>query len=166
MNTNPFNPNQPVIDVSPNGTILPGGFKAYAGFWRRLIAYAVDSLILGVPLMMIGRLTGSVVVQQNASGVEAYTTSTPFAIFAGLVSIAYFVWQESSDKQATIGKNVMGLKVTNLQGGRISVAQALIRYFGKFLSSIIFYVGFFMAGFTEKKQALHDMLAKTLVVRR
>ena len=88
------------------------------------------------------------------------------AIFAGLVSIAYFVWQESSEKQATIGKSVMGLKVTNLQGGRISTAQALIRYFGKFLSSIIFYIGFIMAGFTEKKQALHDMLAKTLVVKK
>lgn len=60
----------------------------------------------------------------------------------------------------------MGLKVTNLQGGRISTAQALIRYFGKFLSSIIFYIGFIMAGFTEKKQALHDMLAKTLVVKK
>ena len=161
-NPNPFNSNPSVIDITAEGT----SFQGYAGFWRRLIAYAVDALIVGVPLMIIGRLTGSVVLQQNASGVEAYTTSTPFAIFAGLASIAYFVWQESSDKQATIGKSVMGLKVTNLQGGRISMAQALIRYFGKFLSSIIFYIGFIIAGFTEKKQALHDMLAKTLVVKK
>lgn len=53
-----------------------------------------------------------------------------------------------------------------MQGGRISLGQAFIRYFAKFLSAMILYIGFMMAGWTEKKQALHDKLAGTLVVKR
>jgi len=58
----------------------------------------------------------------------------------------------------------MGIKVTDLNGNRISIGQATGRYFGKILSALILYVGFLMAGFTEKKQALHDIMASCLVV--
>lgn len=61
---------------------------------------------------------------------------------------------------------MFGLRVSNMQGGRISLGQAFIRYFAKFLSAMILYIGFMMAGWTEKKQALHDKLAGTLVVKR
>ena len=156
--------NQSVIDVLPNnGAVSP---SSYAGFWRRLIAYAIDSLIIGVPLMVIGRMFGWVTLEQTANSAEAYTTSSGFTLFAGVVATLYFVLMESSDKQATFGKSVFGLRVTNMQGGRISLGQAFIRYFSKFLSAMIVYVGFMMAGWTEKKQALHDKLAGTLVVRR
>ena len=156
--------NQSVIDLLPNnGVVSP---SVYAGFWRRLIAYAIDSLIIGVPLMVIGRMFGWVTLEQTANSAEAYTTSDGFTLFAGVVATLYFVLMESSDKQATFGKSVFGLRVTNMQGGRISLGQAFIRYFGKFLSVITLYIGFMMAGWTEKKQALHDKLAGTLVVRR
>lgn len=156
--------NQSVIDLLPNnGAVAP---SSYAGFWRRLIAYAIDSLIIGVPLMVIGRMFGWVTLEQTANSAEAYTTSDGFTLFAGVVATLYFVLMESSDKQATFGKSVFGLRVTNMQGGRISLGQAFIRYFGKFLSVITLYIGFMMAGWTEKKQALHDKLAGTLVVRR
>ena len=163
--------NQPVIDGAGNG--FGSGFgnnlmqpSAYAGFWRRLIAYAIDSLIIGVPLMVIGRMFGWVAINQTANSAEAYTSSDGFALFAGVVATLYFVLMESSNKQATFGKSVFGLRVTNMQGGRISLGQAFIRYFAKFLSAMIVYVGFMMAGWTEKKQAVHDKLAGTLVVRR
>jgi len=77
----------------------------------------------------------------------------------------YFAVQESGAKQATPGKNMMGLRVTDLDGQRISFGRASGRYFGKLLSALILYVGFMMAGFTERKQALHDMLAGCLVVK-
>jgi len=72
---------------------------------------------------------------------------------------------ESSNKQATLGKQALGIKVTTLDSQPISFAQATVRYFAKYLSTLIFLIGYIMVAFTDKKQALHDMLAKTLVVK-
>ena len=76
----------------------------------------------------------------------------------------YYALMESSSFQATIGKRALGLKVTGMNGEPISFGTASIRYFGKILSHLIFSIGYIMAAFTEKKQALHDMLAGCLVI--
>jgi len=73
---------------------------------------------------------------------------------------------ESSARQATLGKMAVGIVVTDERGARISFGRATGRFFAKFLSMLILYVGYLMAAFTEKKQGLHDVLAGTLVVRR
>jgi uncharacterized RDD family membrane protein YckC len=78
----------------------------------------------------------------------------------------YFALMESSTWQATLGKKALGLEVTDLEGKRIGFGRASGRFFGKILSVLILWIGFIMAGFTEKKQALHDMLAGTLVIRK
>jgi uncharacterized RDD family membrane protein YckC len=83
-------------------------------------------------------------------------------LFAGWI---YEASLESSSKQATVGKMALGLKVTNEQGARISFARASARYFSKILSRMILLIGYIMAGFTARKQALHDIIAGTLVVR-
>ena len=72
----------------------------------------------------------------------------------------------SSEKQATVGKMVLGMVVTDVNGGRISFGRATGRHFAKWLSALILGIGFLMAAFTERKQALHDMIADTLVVSR
>jgi len=77
----------------------------------------------------------------------------------------YFALMESSAWQATLGKRAVGIKVTDMEGGRISFGRATGRHFGKFVSALIFYIGFIMAGFTEKRQALHDIMAGCLVVK-
>ena len=78
----------------------------------------------------------------------------------------YFALMESSTWQATLGKKALGLEVTDLEGKRIGFGRASGRFFGKILSALILWIGFIMAGFTERKQALHDMLAGTLVIRK
>ncbi len=80
-----------------------------------------------------------------------------------IIPTLYFSLQESSAYQATFGKRVMGIKVTTLEGRRIPFGHALIRYVCKIPSAIPLFGGFLMQPFTGKKQALHDMLAKTLV---
>ncbi len=85
------------------------------------------------------------------------------ALMAGWI---YFASMESSGWQATLGKKALGLKVTDLAGNRITFARASGRFFGKLLSGMILMIGFFMAGFTERKQALHDILAGCLVLRQ
>jgi uncharacterized RDD family membrane protein YckC len=73
---------------------------------------------------------------------------------------------ESSSYQGTIGKKILGIKVIDMNGNRISFVKATVRYFSKLLSALIIGIGFLMAGFTNKKQALHDLIAETLVVKK
>jgi uncharacterized RDD family membrane protein YckC len=82
-----------------------------------------------------------------------------------LGSWIYEAAMESSSKQATLGKMALGLKVTDLEGRRISFARATGRHFSKIISGCILLIGYIMAGFTQRKQALHDMIAGTLVER-
>jgi uncharacterized RDD family membrane protein YckC len=83
-----------------------------------------------------------------------------------MLSWIYYASMESSSWQATLGKKILGLKVTDLAGNRISFARASGRFFGKILSGMILGIGFLMAGFTQRKQALHDILAGCLVLRQ
>jgi uncharacterized RDD family membrane protein YckC len=79
----------------------------------------------------------------------------------------YFAGMESSARQATFGKSVMSLRVANYEGRRISFGHATGRFFAKIVSGMIpLAIGYIMAAFTEKKQALHDLIAGTLVLRK
>jgi uncharacterized RDD family membrane protein YckC len=118
----------------------------YAGFWKRFAAIIIDGIILGIINGILGRISTSYV--------------------SILTSWLYYALCESSSAQATVGKIALGIKVTDLDGNKISFAQATGRYFAKIISGIILFMGFIMAGFTEKKQALHDMIANTLVVNK
>lgn len=145
-----------------------GGDVVYAGFWRRWAALFIDQLIISIPLSAI--LMGVMF----ALGI-ATDTSDPFSSKRIAVQIGYYlVWftvgffyyagQESSQYQATLGKRVLGIKVTDVNGRRLTFQQALIRWFCAALSYVSIYIGFAMAGFTQRKQALHDFMASTLVV--
>jgi uncharacterized RDD family membrane protein YckC len=143
----------PQYGAMPQAYAQPPGYVAmgalpYAGFWMRVGAYLLDVLILVIPLGILSLL--------------------PFlGIVINIVGIwLYFALQESSERQATIGKRALNIYVTDLQGRRISFGQASGRHFGKIISSFILGIGYMMAGFTEKKQALHDIMASTLVKRR
>ena len=89
-----------------------------------------------------------------------------FIVIITVASWLYFALMESSNKQATVGKMALSIKVTDINGNRLTFGRATGRYFGKILSGMILYIGFIMAGFTEKKQALHDMIAGCLVVNK
>ena len=71
---------------------------------------------------------------------------------------------DSSSKQGTLGKMAIGIKVTDLEGKRITFGRATGRHFGKYLSYFTMYIGYLMAAFTQKRQALHDIIAGTLVL--
>ena len=83
-----------------------------------------------------------------------------------MINLLYFSFCESSAWQATLGKKALGLAVTDLQGRRISFAHALGRNLAKIISSMTLLIGYIIAGFTAKKQALHDLIAGTLVIKQ
>ena len=140
-----------------------GPSVVYAGFWLRVVAFIIDTIILSIAGGVLG-----VAMQAglSATGMDRSATALLTNLVSTIIGILYYVLQESGAKQATIGKAALGLKVTQLDGvSRISGGQATGRYFGKAISFIILCVGYFMAGWTERKQALHDIMASTLVVK-
>lgn len=141
----------------------------YAGFWIRFVAALLDGLIIGAAQsILVAPFFG---FPWNQERVDEY--GDPI-MFSGAIATTWLVslvggWlygalMESSAKQATVGKMALGLKVTDLNGNRLTFANATGRHFGKYLSAIILGIGYIMAGFTAKKQALHDVMADTLVV--
>jgi uncharacterized RDD family membrane protein YckC len=152
----------------------------YAGFWRRLLAIFIDSLILSVPsgilAMMFIMPTLSAIISKSVSegDTDAIVSLVMSSVFGWMwvgmmiwvMKVLYFTFFESSKFQATPGKMVLGIIVTDLQSKPVSFARALGRNLGKILSKLILYIGFIMAGLTAKKQALHDMLADCLVVMK
>ncbi len=133
----------------------------YAGFWIRTAAFLIDVLIAGAITGILSRIFFGNYYMYNSPGNDP----GPGAVSL-LVNWIYFAWQESSAKQATIGKQAVGIKVCTENGERLSFANATGRYFAKILSAIILFIGFIMVASDEKKQGLHDKLAKTFVVYR
>jgi uncharacterized RDD family membrane protein YckC len=131
----------------------------YAGFWTRVAASLLDGIITGIIGILVNFLVNAVL--KNTSAVLA-TSNFINLIIAWL----YYALQESSPKQATLGKQALGIYVTDLDGNQITFLKATLRYFAKILSTLILFIGYIMVAFTEKKQGLHDMLAGTLVLKR
>ena len=149
---------------------MPQAHPAYAGFWLRAVAYLIDTVIISVALALVGSFHASAFIifpDANATSRATLPQLTPLAILLTIPIVwLYYALFEASSWQATPGKRVLGLYVTDLQGHPITFARATIRHFAKIISSLTFLVGYFLAGFTGKKQALHDMIARCLVLRR
>ena len=130
----------------------------YAGFWRRFAAYLVDGLLLSV---VQGVLATGVFLMAPLN----LETVANLAPVSAAMSWAYFALFESSPMRATVGKYALGLYVADRHGDPISFRRATARYWLKLLSTLTFMVGWLLAAFTPRKQALHDLLAGTLVLR-
>jgi uncharacterized RDD family membrane protein YckC len=144
---------------------------AYAGFWLRAVAFAIDLSLLSVVsgvLVMKPMMDRAGLPLDNVWVLMTNRSRQASAIQLAIWMIAWLYWalMESSPWQATLGKKAMGLKVTDLEGRRISFARASGRFFGKAVSQFLLFFGFILAGFTERKQALHDMLAGCLVIKK
>ena len=152
----------------------------YAGFWIRFIAYIIDNIIIGfiefiVVLPILGLLGFKVFELSTLRELENADPDILIPVIASaitglsltvlLITWFYYALMQSGPRQATVGKMVLNLKVTDIDGGRLTFARASLRYFSKILSGLFMMIGYIMAGFTAKKQALHDMIANTYVVR-
>jgi len=151
--------------LARHGVAANPGRVVYAGFWNRLGAYFVDAFISGVAAAILGSVTG--LSKGGAAGMELSPEHViPGNLLALAVAWVYFAGFESSRWQATPGKRLLGFKVTDDLGQRIGFGRASGRFFGKLLSALPVLGGFVLAAFTARKQALHDLLAATLVVDR
>jgi uncharacterized RDD family membrane protein YckC len=152
----------------------------YAGFWLRFLAYILDNIVIGIAAVMIliplifltglGALISKAYSDEDINDMGAFMLIGIVFLLATIslvVTWLYHAWMESSEWQATLGKRALGLVVTDLAGQRISFGRATARHFSKIITNMVpLAIGYLMAGFTEKKQALHDMIAGCLVLRR
>jgi len=139
----------------------------YAGFWWRFLAYIIDAMITACVFFPLGAILGVAIVATGEDPTSAPMIGARLGVngMSLLATWLYYALCESSSWQGTIGKKVLGLRVTDMNGQRINFARATGRHFGKILSGLILGIGFIMIAFTEQKQGLHDMLAGTLVFK-
>jgi len=155
----PYQP--PAAVVRDEGDAGLGAEVTYAGFWVRFGAVIIDSIIVYIIAAVAGAVAGLVFA---ALGGPNWVSGG--AMIAGIVgAFLYFTLLESSERGATLGKRAFRLRVVTVEGSeRISFARAVGRYFARFISMIVLYIGYLMQPFTQRKQALHDMICGTAVV--
>jgi uncharacterized RDD family membrane protein YckC len=186
----------PPIVAPPLGSYVPPALNPslmapYAGFWLRVVAYLIDSVILTIAFgAVIGILVASFGVRffrgfipgiynqptvsyEPSYPIHPFFPAAALGIFLVLLPVTivvtwlYYALMEASVRQGTLGKLALGLYVTDLQGRRISFARATGRFFAKIITGLVpLFIGYIMAGFTQKKQALHDMIAGCLVPKK
>ena len=122
----------------------------YGRLVPRAVALFIDLLLIGLGTSVLSAVLGT-----DSHGVTA-----------SVVAWLYFALQESSGWMATFGKRAMGLAVQGVDGRQLSFTQASVRWLGRWLSGLLFGLGYLLAAFNERRQTLHDLLAGTIVVQR
>lgn len=142
----------------------------YAGFWLRAWAGLIDLFFEALTAMLVIVIVDVIMKilspQLGLSPITAhYVTGIAFIFVLAVGGWLYSAFAESSSWRATVGKRILGLQVTTSSGGKLSFGQATVRHFMKFLSLFTAAVGFMMAGWTKRRQALHDIPSDCVVIR-
>ena len=174
--------NYPVAPVAAAPMAYGGPQVHYAGFWLRVVAYIIDGIVTGLGFLLLfipfailtglGAVIGGIHPGEDPRDISALLGGTFFLglfvlVVLGIVGAwLYHAKMESSRWQATVGKKILNLRVTDLNGAPVSFKRATGRHFAKLITGLIpLGIGFALAGFTERRQALHDMIASCLVLR-
>ena len=159
----------PALDTGP-APVMADAAPRYAGFWWRVLASLLDGVLSQIVALILGLILGfafGLVMAIGGSDEETIGLVSGLlgTVLGILVQWLWFTVPESSAWQGSLGKKLLGIKVTDEQGQRIGFGRANARYWGKLVSTITLGVGFLMVAFTRRKQGLHDIIAGTLLVR-
>ena len=156
----------------PEQTIIPPSTQTfrYASFTARAMALVIDSsivfammVVIFVPLYLVSILASLVLLPLLAL-LNLTIVPSLFLLWAGM-NWVYFATMESGERGATYGKRILGLRAVDEKGNKLTFGRASVRYFAKIVSAIPMFLGFFMAIVTQRKQALHDLIAETLIIK-
>ena len=150
-----------ILDQHDDTALSSPELWEHAGFWVRLAALVIDGIILYILRTII-----SFSILATADPNSLLFSVWLSVIVNSVVVLLYYVLLESGKNQATLGKMALGIRVVDQRGERITVLRAIARYFARILSTLTLLIGYFMAGFTQNKQALHDLICSTYVIRR
>lgn len=136
-----------------------------AGFWVRVVAYLLDSFLLGIVQLTLGFLIGLAIGSMGVAVEGDPAISTVLWLFGAALSICYAVFFTGYCGQ-TPGKMALRIKVIRTDGSAVSYGRAALReVLGKFVSSILLGIGYIMVAFDSQKQGLHDKIADTYVIK-
>lgn len=143
----------------------------YAGFWKRGAAYVIDAFIIGLLGGVVGAAIGGLMgaafgISAGFGSKDAITLQVVVQLVSVTLAACYYGWFYASVQRATPGKMAIGIKVVRGDGQGSSFWRGFARYFAMIPGSLILGIGLLMAGFTERKQALHDIICDTVVVDR
>jgi uncharacterized RDD family membrane protein YckC len=156
----------------------------YAGFWLRFLAYIIDSFVISIAgfIIFVPVILGVISFAVNLEGIDhpkELLTDGNLQRVGGIIGLLllavlfsfvgqwlYYALMESSKYGGTLGKLALGIRVTDMEGNRVSFARATGRYFSRIITNMTMLIGYIIAGFTEKKQALHDLIASCLVIQK
>jgi len=161
---------QPAHTVQAPPPLAPS--HVYAGFWRRTGAWAIDTVLLTIGLVVLEvvgsffALVGLASSGQDITNEAALGVQLALFVIMFVLAWLYYAGLEGSPWQGTVGKRLFRLMVTDQYGRRIHFGRASGRFFGKIVSALALFVGYLMVAFSERKQGLHDLMAGTLVVRQ
>ncbi|QEE26195.1 RDD family protein [Rhodanobacter glycinis] len=173
----------PAFTAPPVAAPLPrttsAALEDYAGFWKRFGAWVIDYLILMVPITIIAVSMGATAAFEHfmaqmhsgtapaVAAAEYGKTVRPATIIAMIIGFIYYVAFECSKLQATPGKLAVGMRVTDLNGQRLGVGRSVARNVIRLvnvITALLPFICYIVTAWTERKQGLHDMMAKTLVL--
>lgn len=132
-----------------------------AGFWLRVAALLIDFVLLLAVAFVVAMV--AITLAPSATWFE---TGLNAGRITAVIAWAYFALMESSPARGTVGKLAFGLYVSDAHGDPITFWRASARYWLKYVSQYLLGLGYVLAAFTPRKQALHDLLAGTLVLRK
>ncbi len=166
--TGPAPNNNSAVPNVPKKTFSDG--FVYGGFWWRVLAYLIDAIILSIGYWLVALVFGFNGWLFLGADYKYWATVgvTFVVIYTVITFIApwlYYALMESSKFQGTIGKWALKMRVVDEEGRQITFARATGRYFAKILSSLTLGIGYIMVAFTERKQGLHDILARTIILK-
>lgn len=169
-----------VIARPMNATAVAAPRIEYGGFWLRFLAYLIDGAVVligvcvvAIPLVFLtglGAFLSEIHPEEDWNESGFWVLIVVFFLFATaslVITWLYHALMESSEWQATVGKKALGLVVTDMEGRRVTFWRATGRHFSKIVTNMVpLLIGYIMAGFTQKKQALHDVIAGCLILQR
>lgn len=132
----------------------------FAGFDQRWMASALDWFFVGGGFIVLAFLAAYIIEDKSAKLIIALS----ILAFVPITKIVYHIVMECSPKQATYGKQILKIKVCDLEGRRISAGRSISRNLFK-IFSLITIIGYLLSFFNKKQQCLHDIMAETLVVK-
>ena len=147
----------------------PGSTRQPAGFWIRVVAAIIDGLVVSVISSLVAGIIAIVVVASDEANQDVVTG---IGVFVGILAVVCFNWlyealMTSSPRGATYGKRAIGARVVRGDGTQLSFGRATARYLAKTVITPLLPlgIGYMLAGWTQGKRAIHDMIADTLVIR-
>lgn len=156
----------PAASMSPAAPALRAA--QFAGFWIRLGAKLIDWAVLYAVAALVERSLVALVFDGVAPALGDWagmfrllSYAAPINIFFALAYTVFFMKKH----EATPGKRILGLRVVDPAGGRLTTGRIVGRFFAELLSRITFFAGYVMAGFDDQKRTLHDYMCDTRVVR-